>query len=124
MCIGIPMQVIAVQEFQALCADGERRERVDTTLVGRPPVGSWLLVFLGSAREVLDADTALGMRDAVEAVGRVMGGDRSIDDLFADLVDPASGPSDRLPDHLKPPSSNAVKPATEPVAEPFTEQEP
>jgi hydrogenase expression/formation protein HypC len=48
MCIGIPMQVVEAHEFHAVCADGERRRRVDTSLVGRPPMGSWLLVFLKS----------------------------------------------------------------------------
>lgn len=87
MCIGIPMQVVERGEFHALCDDGARQVQVDTTLVGQPAVGSWLLVFLGAAREALDEPTALAMRDAVNAVGRIMQGDNRIDDLFGDLVD-------------------------------------
>ena len=98
MCIGMPMQVVEAHEFHAICADGERRERVDTTLVGHLQPGDWLLVFLGAAREVLDPAMALAMRDAVNAVGQVMNGDSHIDHLFQDLIDREP----QLPEHLQP----------------------
>ena len=97
MCIGVPMLVIEGHDFHAICADGEQRQRVDTTLVGRAEAGSWLLVFLGAAREVLDTDTALAMRDAVAALGRVMSGDHQVDHLFADLIEREP----ELPEHLR-----------------------
>lgn len=97
MCIGVPMQVIRTDEFRALCADGERCVDVDTTLVGRPPPGTWLLVFLGAAREVLDPGTARRMRAAVEAVDRVMAGDSRIDHLFGDLIERTP----EAPEHLR-----------------------
>lgn len=97
MCIGVPMQVIEGHDFHAICADGEQRQRVDTTLVGRTQPGSWLLVFLGAAREVLDAETALLMRDAVAALGQVMAGNHQVEHLFADLVDREP----ELPAHLR-----------------------
>ncbi|MCB1791736.1 MAG: HypC/HybG/HupF family hydrogenase formation chaperone [Gammaproteobacteria bacterium] len=87
MCIGIPMQVVAVDGFTATCVDGAQRSVVDTTLVGAPQPGDWLLVFLGSAREILDESTARTMRDAVAAVASVMAGDHHIDHLFGDLID-------------------------------------
>jgi hydrogenase expression/formation protein HypC len=98
MCIGIPMQVIEAHELHAICIDDNRQVTVDTTLVGRVANGDWLLVFLGAAREVLDPATALTMRDAVQAVSRIMGGNTSVDDLFSDLVDREP----QLPPHLKP----------------------
>lgn len=98
MCIGIPMQVIEAHELHAVCIDDSQRVTVDTTLVGQVADGDWLLVFLGAAREVLDASTALTMRDAVQAVSRIMNGNTSVDDLFGDLVDREP----QLPAHLKP----------------------
>lgn len=70
---------------------------VDTTLVGAVRTGDWLLVFLGAAREVLDEPTALAMRDAVEAVSRIMAGDHRIEHLFDDLI----GREPQLPAHLQ-----------------------
>lgn len=97
MCIGVPMQVIEIHGFHAICADGDQRQQVDTTLIGHTEAGSWLLVFLGAAREVLDADTALAMRDAVTALGQVMAGNHQVEHLFQDLVDREP----QLPEHLR-----------------------
>ena len=55
MCIGIPMQVLAVEPgFAHVEGRGETR-RVSTLLVGDCVAGQWLLVFLNDAREVIDA---------------------------------------------------------------------
>lgn len=97
MCIGIPMQVIEAHELHAICIDGSQRATVDTTLVGQVTEGDWLLVFLGAAREVLDASAALAMRDAVQAISRIMGGNTAVDDLFGDLIDREP----QLPPHLQ-----------------------
>jgi len=91
------MQVMECEDFHAVCADGEIRVRVDTTLVGKPKIGSWLLVFLGVARELLDPDRALAMRDAVQAVGQIMSGNHQIEHLFDDLIDRQPP----VPEHLK-----------------------
>ena len=69
---------------------------VDTTLVGCPEAGSWLLVFLGAAREVLDPETAITLRDAVMAVGKIMNGETQVEHLFEDLVDRQP----QVPEHL------------------------
>jgi len=93
MCIGIPMQVIESGFGQALCEGLGQRRRVNTLLVGEQPPGTWLLVFLDSAREVLSPDDAKRIGQAVRAIDLVMqqGGAadaaRDIDALFADLVD-------------------------------------
>lgn len=103
MCIGIPMQVIKSGEAYALCQsrDGEQQQQVDTLLVGDLPVGSWVLVFLGSAREVLDELTAHQITDALSALDIAMHSadphHQSIDHLFADLVDREP----QLPDFLQ-----------------------
>ena len=85
MCIGIPMKVVTAGDGYAWCeALGERR-RVDTLLVGNQPVGTWLLTFLGTAREVLSAEDAAHISDAVQAVRLVMQGETTVDHLFSDL---------------------------------------
>jgi hydrogenase expression/formation protein HypC len=71
------------------------KRHVDTLLVGEQPVGTWLLVFLNSAREVLTEEDALKISDAVRAVDLVMlneplssenSSTPAIDALFADLI--------------------------------------
>jgi hydrogenase expression/formation protein HypC len=102
MCIGIPMQVLANEPGFALCEGMGERRRVETLLVGEQPPGSWLLVFLGSAREVLSEADARQIGDALQALELVMQGgmqgDGAIDHLFADLVDREP----QLPDFLQP----------------------
>ncbi|MBI4724045.1 MAG: HypC/HybG/HupF family hydrogenase formation chaperone [Rhodomicrobium sp.] len=98
MCIGIPMQVVEPRQRYALCcANGESRE-VDMALVGEQPAGAWVLVFLGTAREVISAEDAVKTGDALQALALVMQGETSVDHLFADLI----GREPELPSHLKP----------------------
>lgn len=107
MCIGIPMQVVQCDDFVALCCprnhgdSANKHETVDITLVGKQAVGSWLLVFLGAAREVMTETQALNTLNAVQAVENIMNAQSpsstDIDNLFADLVDREP----ELPEHLK-----------------------
>ena len=87
MCIGIPMQVVEAGNGSAICEGMGQRRTISTLLVGDQPVGTWLLTFLDSAREVLDPDDAARITDAVTAVNLVMQGETDIDHLFADLID-------------------------------------
>lgn len=95
MCIGIPMQVLESAAGYAWCDNEGRRQRVDTLLVGDQSPGTWLLVFLGAARDVLEAGTAMRIRDALHALALAEEGE-SVDRLFPDLVNNAP----QLPDHL------------------------
>lgn len=103
MCIGRPLRVVETHEFSALCAGtGGAQEIVDMSLVGPQPAGTWVLVFLGHARTVLDPDEAQRIGDALAALDGVMrGGTPDIDRLFADLVDREP----ELPDHLRRPAA-------------------
>ena len=86
MCIGIPMQVVETRDGFAICEGmGERRE-INTQLVGDQAAGTWLLTFLDSAREVVSAEDAALVTDALIAVNRVMQGDTNIDHLFDDII--------------------------------------
>jgi len=90
MCIGIPMKVVKADDGYAWCEAIGECCRVDTLLVGNQPVGTWLLTFLGTAREVLSAEDAGRISDAVQAVRLVMQGETAVDHLFSDL--PARSP--------------------------------
>lgn len=92
MCIGVPMQVVETGEGWAHCDDMGQHRRINTMLVGDQPVGTWLLVFLDSARDVLTADDAARIRNALHAVHLVMQGETDIDHLFADLPTAESTP--------------------------------
>jgi len=97
MCIGIPYIIIETGHLQARARSRDGEMIIDMTLVGNQPVGTYVLVFLGAAREVLDAQLAGQIADAIEAMDRVMAGDNNIDHLFADLINREP----QLPEHLR-----------------------
>ena len=112
MCIGIPMMVVEVRGSFAICEGmGERRE-INTQLVGDQPVGTWLLTFLDAAREVVSAEDAALITDALIAVDRVMQGDTNVDHLFDDIIHAERVPpvSNNGPEDLPLAATRAAKP--------------
>ena len=98
MCIGVPMQVQSCDGTSALCISDKGLEAVDISLVGEQPKDTWLLVFLGAAREVISQERAAQVQQALQAMDAVMKGEPvDLDDLFADLVDKQP----ELPEHLR-----------------------
>ncbi|SHG77748.1 HypC/HybG/HupF family hydrogenase formation chaperone [Marivita hallyeonensis] len=97
MCVGIPMQITQVDTFRATAFDGDASHEIDLSLVGTQPVGTWVLTFLGAARDVLDPDDALKIKAAVDNLRAVMSGHDTGIDAFADIE--ARGP--QLPPHLQ-----------------------
>lgn len=96
MCVGIPMQVIAVEGIAARATDGHEEQLIDLSLIGPVTPGTWLLTFLGTAQAVIGADEAARIAAALDSLRSIMaGGDAG--DAFADLE--ATGP--RLPPHLQ-----------------------
>ncbi len=97
MCIGVPMQVVEPGFGFARCEGLGMSRMVNMLLVGDQPAGTWLLVFLDSAREIISADDARRIGDAVRALETVISSPETdtsdplahdnIDALFADLVD-------------------------------------
>ena len=91
------MQVKECSFGTALCEGMGLTRQVETLLVGDQPPGTWLLVFLESAREVLSEDDAIKISNAVQAVDIIMGqqgnlstdgfAQENIEALFADLID-------------------------------------
>lgn len=98
MCIGIPMQVIDDNDYQAWCQGPEGPVLIDLALVGRQERGAWLLTFMGAAREVLDPEVAARITHALDGLAGALSGDTArIDAAFADLA----GRTPQLPEHLR-----------------------
>lgn len=98
MCIGIPMRVAEPGELQAWCEGRGERRLIDMQLVGPQPAGAWVLTFLDAAREVLDAQQALRIDAALDALDAALRGETAdFDRYFADLV----GQEPQLPEHLR-----------------------
>ena len=74
MCIGIPMQVQSVDGRFATCVGRGERRRIDTALAGEVQPGDWLLVFLGDAREAIDAARAAEIDAALDLVMSALNG--------------------------------------------------
>jgi hydrogenase assembly chaperone HypC/HupF len=103
MCLAIPMRVLRVEGDLAVCAGRNGVESVDTLLTGPLQDGQWVLVFRGSAHEIVDEERALQVSDALDALQAALQGagpeqmSRIVAERFADLV----GREPALPDFLK-----------------------
>ncbi len=95
MCVGIPLRITEVNGTNAIATDGARTEVLDLSLVGTQPIGTWVLGFLGAARDVLTEDEAERIGAALAGLERVMAGG-ALGDAFADLT----GREPVLPPHL------------------------
>ena len=99
MCLAVPMQVAEPLGDTAWCTGREGRRLIDLALVGPQPAGTWLLTFLGAAREVITAETAVNNDRALDALAAVLAGDQAgVEEAFADLI----GRTPELPEHLRP----------------------
>lgn len=97
MCIGLPMQILETLPGQARCQGQGEEQWIDMMLLGDQPVGTWILTFLNTGREVISPKQAALISDALTALDMAMQGDNQFDHLFADLVDREP----ELPDFLK-----------------------
>ena len=98
MCIGTPMQVVQSDDTHAWCEADGQRERLDMALVGAEPPGTWVLAFMGAARQVMSPEEAAQARGGRQALAAVLAGHADVDAFFADLV----GREPQLPAHLLP----------------------
>lgn len=96
MCVGIPMQILSVDGIAARACDGDKETLIDLSLTGPLEPGTWVLTFLGAAREAIGADEARQIAAALDALRSVMAGGGA-GDAFADID--ARGP--QLPPHLQ-----------------------
>lgn len=97
MCLGIPMQVLDFNGDYAVCERDGEQFLIDTQLVGKPQIGNWLLTFLNTAREIINAEQALLINNALQALNLTLQGETDIDYLFADLINRQP----QLPDFLR-----------------------
>lgn len=97
MCLGIPMQVIRCEGVFAVCQGRGQTRRLNISLLGEQPAGTWVLAHLDWAREALQADQAARIGDALDALESIMRGETDIADKFADLI----GREPQLPDFLR-----------------------
>ena len=79
MCIGVPVKIIEPGEFVSLCEGRNGREEVNMMLIGSQPAGTWVLNFLGSAREVLSETDAENINKALDGLTAIMQGEEEID---------------------------------------------
>lgn len=98
MCVGVPMQVLSCDGLSALCAGRGGERRLDLSLVGAQPPGTWLLAFIDAAREVIDAEAAGRIDAALAGLEAAMSGETDLTAYFADLIDREP----ELPEFLKP----------------------
>lgn len=77
MCIGIPMRVLESGEATALCEGRGERQRINMLMVGDCPAGSWVMTFLGSAREILSEEDAAEINRTLDELEAVLRGDLS-----------------------------------------------
>jgi hydrogenase expression/formation protein HypC len=80
MCIGIPLQVTALEPGHAVCDDHGTPRRVRTALVGdglQP--GDWLLVFIDSAVELLAPERAAEINHTLALLGEALADHRAAD---------------------------------------------
>lgn len=96
MCLGIPAQVVECGEHFARCSGRDGELRIDISLVGEQPPGTWLLCFLGAAREVIPAERAAAITAALAALAAAEGGATDFSAFFADLER-----EPQLPDFLR-----------------------
>lgn len=93
MCLGIPMQVRELRDGRALCQGRGGTRAVSLALIEPPPVGTWVLVHLDTARSVLDPAEAAAIDAALDTLEAAMSGGA--------LPDPADDPPPTLPPHLR-----------------------
>jgi hydrogenase expression/formation protein HypC len=79
MCVGIPALVLEDGDFVARCRTRNGEEQINLMLTGPQPAGTWLLTFLGSAREVISELDARQIDQALDGLSVIMGGEETID---------------------------------------------
>ncbi|GAB6039876.1 HypC/HybG/HupF family hydrogenase formation chaperone [Endothiovibrio diazotrophicus] len=72
MCIGAPVQVIESHGFTARCRGRNGEEEINMMLVGPQPEGTWLVNFLGSARDVLTEEEARRINEAMDELAALV----------------------------------------------------
>jgi len=87
VCIGIPVQVIEEGEFMSLCKGRNGEVQVNMMLIGPQPIGTWVVNFLGSAREIISEEDAINLDKALDGMQELMTGNEiDVDHYFPDMA--------------------------------------
>lgn len=79
MCIGTPVKVIENRDLMAVCEGRNGIVEVNMMLIGPQEEGTWVLNFLGSAREVITEEDAQNIDSALDGLTAIMNGAAEID---------------------------------------------
>ncbi|MCF8155566.1 MAG: HypC/HybG/HupF family hydrogenase formation chaperone [Rhodoferax sp.] len=79
MCVGTPVQIMQSHEVMSVCRGRNGIEHVNMLLLGQQPAGTWVLAFLGWAREVIDEQQAKDIDLALDGLQQIMDGADAID---------------------------------------------
>jgi hydrogenase expression/formation protein HypC len=79
MCVGVPLRIVEAGDFVARGEGRNGIEDVNMMLIGTQPVGTWVLNFLGSAREVISEHDAAQINSALDGLAAIMNGEETID---------------------------------------------
>ncbi|OEJ65336.1 hypothetical protein BEN30_14555 [Magnetovibrio blakemorei] len=79
MCVGVPLKIVEAGDFVARGEGRNGIEDVNLMLIGSQPVGTWVLNFLGSAREVISEQDAAQINSALDGLTAIMNGEETID---------------------------------------------
>lgn len=70
----------------SLCKGRNGEELVNMMLIGSQPVGTWVVSFLGSAREVISEQEAINLNKALDGMLELMTGNEiDVDHYFPDM---------------------------------------
>lgn len=86
MCLGFPMTVVSGDALQAVCERKGERETVSMLLIGSQEPGTCVLVHLGTAMRILDADESRSVDAALDGLAAALNGE-DFDSFFSDLID-------------------------------------
>ncbi len=100
MCLSIPMQIVSLEGPDLAIVERRQgpsllREQVNLMLIGPQPPGTWILVALGLAREVLDDQERVLIEDALAALASSRAGSYDPSQHFTDLGSRFHAPSGR-----------------------------
>lgn len=85
MCIGIPMRVVESGEITALCEGRGEQQRINMMMVDECPPGSWVLAFLGVARDILTEEEAEEINQTLDEIEAVLRGDSGFEGRLPDF---------------------------------------
>lgn len=71
--------MIENRDFIAVCEGRNGVEEVNMMLIGAQEEGTWVLNYLGSAREVISEDEAQKIDKALDGLAQIMNGAEEID---------------------------------------------